>query len=105
MLALVTAPPDHAEAIAREVVTARLAACANIVPGLKSVYWWQGEVQEDEEALLLLKTATDLVEPLKATLERVHPYENFELIVAPITGGSAAYIDWILASTSPADAG
>ena len=94
--------PDEATAlaIARLVVDRRLAACVNIVPGLISIYRWQGAVQRDSELLLILKTASTLYPRLEARLRELHPYQVPEIIALPIQAGLPAYLDWIAASTA-----
>jgi periplasmic divalent cation tolerance protein len=97
---LVTAPVERAREIATGVVEARLAACVNIVPGVESIYRWEGEVAEDREALLVIKTLRSAVEPLTAAIRAVHPYENFELVALGIDAGNADYLRWIVASVA-----
>jgi periplasmic divalent cation tolerance protein len=100
IVVLVTAPgADEAARIARAVVEERLAACGNVVPGLRSIYRWQGAVQEDAEALLVLKTTRDRFEALRARVLALHPYEVPEVIALPIEAGSAPYLAWIAAET------
>jgi periplasmic divalent cation tolerance protein len=100
IVVLVTAPtPDRAAEIARVVVGERLAACGNVVPGLRSVYRWEGKVQEDEEALLVLKTTRARFEALRERVLALHPYDVPEVIALPVVAGSAAYLDWIEAET------
>ncbi|HNW78002.1 MAG TPA: divalent-cation tolerance protein CutA [Candidatus Competibacteraceae bacterium] len=89
-----------AERIATCVVGERLAACVNIVPGLISIYRWQGAVQRDSELLLILKTASTLYPRLEARLRELHPYQVPEIIALPIQAGLPAYLDWIAASTA-----
>ena len=95
VIGLITAPVDRAPEIARAIVDRRLAACVNVVPTVRSTYWWQGEVQEDEESLLVVKTTAAAVPALDAALQEIHPYDVFELVVTPIEEGNAAYLDWI----------
>lgn len=103
VLCLITAPPAEAEKIATEIVEQELAACVNIVAPVRSVYRWQGAVQRDEESLLLAKTTSAAISELERLLDRIHPYDTFELIALDITAGSAPYLEWIAASTaSPA---
>lgn len=92
---LVTAPAERADDIARVLVQERLAACVNIVPSVRSVYRWEGEVQQDEEALLVVKTTADRLAALDARLADVHPYDTYELVALEVTGGNAAYLAWI----------
>lgn len=89
--------PDEgtAASIATQIVESGLAGCVNRVPGLTSVYKWQGELKTGTEVLLLIKTAADRVEALTAALLSMHPYELPEIIVVPVTGGHQPYLDWI----------
>ena len=99
----VTAPSQaEAEAIARAVVEARLAASVNIVPGVSSLYQWEGAVREAGEAMLWIKTRADLVEPLTAMVKALHSYACPCVIALPITGGNPDYLAWIDTETAPA---
>lgn len=99
-LVLCTCPDaDTAGRIATVLVEERLAACANLVPGIVSVYRWQGAVQRDAEVLMLLKTRADVFDTLAARLRELHPYEVPEIIAVGIEAGSPAYIGWLLAET------
>jgi periplasmic divalent cation tolerance protein len=102
-LVLCNAPPDRAEEIARAVLEPRLAACVNIVPGVVSLYWWEGEIQRDPESTLLIKTTADRLPALTAALLAAHPYAVPEVIALPIVPGegNAAYRAWIAAETAP----
>ena len=97
--------PDEASAarIARTLVDERLAACVSRVPGLLSTYRWDGQVQEDAEVLLLIKTTADAVEALQARLLELHPYEVPEMIALDIAAGLPAYLDWLRDSVSVSD--
>jgi periplasmic divalent cation tolerance protein len=103
LVVLVTAPSaEQAAALARALVEERLAACGNVLPGLRSIYRWKGAVQEDGEALLLLKTTRARLEALRARVVALHPYEVPEVIALPVEAGHAPYLAWIVDSTSPA---
>lgn len=93
--------PDAAtaERLAGVLVEERLAACANLVPGIVSVYRWQGAVQRDTEVLMLLKTRTETFDALAARLRELHPYAVPEILAVGIDAGSPAYIEWLLAET------
>jgi periplasmic divalent cation tolerance protein len=96
LLVLVTAPTaDEAARLARALVEARLAACGNVVPGLRSIYRWEGAVQDDAEALLLLKTTRDRFEALREAVLRLHPYDVPEVLAVPVEAGSAPYLAWL----------
>ena len=96
VLALSTAPDaDSAARVARTLVDERLIACANLVPGLTSIYRWQSAVQTDAEVLLLMKTRRALVGRLKERLPELHPYDVPELLVVGVTDGLAPYCAWV----------
>jgi periplasmic divalent cation tolerance protein len=100
LLILCTCPDNEsAAAIARTVVAEHLAACVNRIPGLTSVYRWQGEIHEDGEVLLLIKTRRELFEALRARLVALHPYEVPEVIALEITAGHAPYLEWLRSET------
>ena len=89
--------PDQATAqnIAEQLVDKQLAACVSILPGLTSLYQWQGKRETAQEYLLLIKTSYAVYETLEQTLTALHPYELPEIIAVPIERGSTAYLDWI----------
>ena len=96
MVVLSTAPDEAVGArIASALVERRLAACVNIVEGVRSLYWWEGKVRDDAEVLLICKTDDAHVTELTAALEELHPYDCPEVVALPVTGGSAAYLSWI----------
>lgn len=90
---------EEAQDIARTVVNERLAACANIIPGMRSCYWWEGQVQEDSEIVLLLKTPALLVAPLTERIKALHSYTVPCIVALPITGGNQDFLNWIAAET------
>ena len=95
VVCLVTTPPEQARPIAQALVERELVACVNVVGGVQSVYRWKGEVEHDEEALLVIKTTREAVAALERALEELHPYETFELVALEVSGGAAAYLSWI----------
>jgi periplasmic divalent cation tolerance protein len=100
LVVLVTAPSaEKAAELARALVEERLAACGNVVPGLRSIYRWQGAVQEDTEALLVLKTTRARFEALRDRILALHPYEVPEVLAVPVEAGSARYLGWIAEET------
>ena len=99
MVALVTCPAELAEDFARKLVQNRLAACINIIPRVVSVYRWQGAVEKDDEALMIIKTSRSRIVEIEQCLAEIHPNEVFELITLPITGGAQNYLDWLTAET------
>lgn len=95
--------PTVAEAkeIAKTVVEDRLAACANILPGMHSIYQWQGKIEQAEECVVLFKTRTTLFQALEACVKEMHKYSNPCIVSLPVTAGSAPYLDWIMNETKP----
>ena len=93
---LITAPDrDTGTALARALVGEKLAACVNLVPGIRSIYRWEGEVEEGDEVLMVVKTRAARCEALAARVRDLHPYDVPEVIEMPVEGGSPAYLDWV----------
>lgn len=90
---------DEASALAQSVVQARLAACAQITGPITSTYWWDGQVEQDDEWLLLIKTSADCLDALTDHLNERHSYDVPEVVAVPITGGSRAYLSWVTDET------
>jgi periplasmic divalent cation tolerance protein len=99
-----TATPGVAQALARTLVERRLAACVNVVPGVVSIYRWQGEVHADPESLIVIKTTRDRLADLLAALHELHPYEVPEALVVAPESGAAPYLRWLAAESRPAEA-
>lgn len=95
--------PDTAERIADALVEERLAACVNIVPGMRSVYRWQDRIERTDEVLLMIKTMPDRFDPLKARLLALHPYELPELIAVETDLGHPDYLGWVATQTRRKD--
>ena len=93
--------PDQttAERIPEAPVAGRLAACANVVPGLISIYRWQGQVRREAELLLIIKTRGVVYSLLEARIRELHPYEVPEIVALPIQAGAAEYLGWLADST------
>lgn len=99
----VTAPTaEEAAAIGRVLVEARLAACANVFDGLRSIYRWQGRIEDAREAALILKTREELVPALTEKVRALHSYACPCVVSLPLTGGSADFLAWIRDETAPA---
>ena len=91
----ITAPRGKGEELAAKLVESRLAACVNVVNGVRSVYWWKGRVERDEEDLLIVKTTESRLEELIRLVKEVHPYEVPEVIAVPIEKGLPEYLAWV----------
>lgn len=102
LVVLVTASGrDEADRVASALVEEGLAACVNVVPGVRSVYRWQGRVERADELLLVIKTARHLLTDLVARVTGLHSYTVPEVVALPIRGGSAAYLDWLAGAVLP----
>src|SRR5271163_3011513 len=97
---LVTAPDlKTARRLARAALRQRLAACANLIPGLESHYWWRGTMESSREVLLLFKTRASLLRKLERLILAEHPYDTPEFVVVPLTGGAEKYLAWLKRET------
>ncbi len=92
------ATPGESRKIARALVASRLAACVNILPGVHSVYRWQGKLVGDRECLMVIKTTRRRFEAVRLAIQKVHSYATPEIISLPIIAGSRPYLDWVEAS-------
>jgi len=93
--------PDSksAQALAHHLVEQRLAACVNLLPAMRSVYRWQGQIEQAEEIQLVIKTCVDRLDALSAAIRLHHPYELPEIVAISTSAGLPAYLDWIRAQT------
>jgi periplasmic divalent cation tolerance protein len=102
-IVLVACPdPGIADQLARGLVEARLAACVQQLPGVRSTYRWQGRLEQSDEVLLLAKTVADRVAPAIAWLRSRHPYELPEILAVEAVAGLDAYLQWLGQETRPA---
>ena len=92
---------EQAEGIGRALVEERLAACVNILPGMRSIYQWQGTIETAAETVLLAKTRQSLADALVARVKALHTYEVPCAVLLPITGGLPEFLSWIEAETGP----
>lgn len=100
---LATAPDqDTGETLIRTVVDERLAACGNIVPGVASIFRWDGRVERAAEVLLILKTTEDVVPALQARVAALHPYDVPEILSLAVDDGHEPYLEWVGAETGEA---
>lgn len=96
VVALSTCPNEQAARhIAERLVTERLATCVNRVGGIRSTYFWDGRLQDDEEVLLIIKTTAVKLAGLRDRMNELHPYELPELIALHVADGNEAYLDWV----------
>ncbi|WP_017599152.1 divalent-cation tolerance protein CutA [Nocardiopsis lucentensis] len=86
---------EGAERVARSLIEHRLAACAQVSGPITSFYRWEGEVQTDEEWMVVAKTSADRVDGLTAHVVEVHPYDVPEVVAVPVTRGNASYLSWV----------
>ena len=100
LLVLVTAPELRtARRLARAALERRLVACANLVPGLESHYWWQGKLEKSPEVLVIFKSTAPLIRELEQIILANHPYDTPEFVVVPVRSASERYLAWWLAET------
>ncbi len=98
---LVTVPDRNtAMKIAEDIVSARLCACVNLIPGIESIYHWQGKIEYGDEILMVIKTQQSRLEALDARIRNHHPYAVYEFIALPVDYGNNNYLKWIHDSTS-----
>ncbi len=101
-VALSTAPDaDTGARIAQALVEERLAACVNVIPGVRSIYRWQGEIEDEREVLLVIKTRAERLDALAERLRVLHPYQVPELLAFSVAGGSTPYLEWMLEGATP----
>ena len=99
------ATPEEAEKLARILLDRRLAACVNVIPGVRSFYRWQGAIESAGECLLLVKSSRELFASIGALLEKEHSYEVPELLALPVVEGAANYLNWLTANLRSASEG
>lgn len=96
---LCTCPSDAAATVARILLEERLVACVNIVTGVRSLYWWNGSIEDAEESLLVIKTPVAKYDDLERRLNQIHPYDVPEILSLGVDNGSEAYISWVYDQT------
>lgn len=97
---MTAATVEEAERIGAALVEERLAACANVIDGMRSIYRWEGKVKVDREAVLIAKTRIDLLDALTERVKALHSYDIPCVVGLPIAGGNADFLDWIGAETA-----
>ncbi|WP_075832442.1 divalent-cation tolerance protein CutA [Deinococcus marmoris] len=101
LVVLVTLPPERAHDMARTLVAEHLAGCVNILPGIQSVYRWQGDVAEDPESMLLIKTSGEKYPELEARIKSLHPYEVPEIIALQYDRALPEFQSWLRDALNP----
>jgi len=100
IVAFITASnEEEAAKIAKELVEARLAGCVNIVKDIRSIYSWQGKIEDDKEVLMIVKTQKAIFDPLMKKVKELHSYSVPEIIALPIVEGSEDYLKWLKEAT------
>lgn len=103
IVVLITAPnEDKAAQISHALVEARLAGCVNIIKGIRSIYHWQGKIEDEPEVLMMAKTQRHLFPALLKKVKELHPYTVPEILALPIVEGSAEYLNWLKEVTGEA---
>lgn len=102
---ITTSGEDEAHEIGRKLVDEKLAACANIIKGMESVYRWKGGIVTDKETVLIAKTTELRYEALEKRVKELHSYEVPCIVAMPVAHGSAGYLDWIVEETGSRGAG
>lgn len=95
-----TANQDEASKIADLVVQSRLVACASTIPTIRSTYWWEGKIVNEQETLILMKTTSDKVLELQEAIRKVHSYKVPEIIAISVEHGFRPYLDWVRSEVS-----
>jgi len=90
---------EEARAIARTLVEEQLAACANLVPGAESIYWWKGVIESSSEVMAFFKTTDDAYKRFESRLKELHPYKLPEIVAIEPWGGLPAYLQWVMSNT------
>jgi periplasmic divalent cation tolerance protein len=104
LVVYITAPSEEEAAkIAKALVKERLAACVNIIKDIRSIYSWQGKIEDERELLMIVKTRTELFSSLKIRVKELHPYSVPEIIVLPVVDGSEEYLAWLRETTKQSE--
>lgn len=105
MIYMTAASREEAETIGRALVAERLVACVNILPGMRSIYWWDGKPTEDDEVAVIMKTRRELVDRVCSRVRDMHSYDCPCVVALDITAGAREFLDWIETETKSAAPG
>ena len=97
---ITTGSMDEAKTIAKELVSSRLAACVNIIDNMNSMYWWDGEIQDDREVILIAKTRESIVPELIEKVKSIHSYDCPCIVSLPVLDGNKAFLEWVVDETT-----
>ncbi|MDO8870246.1 MAG: divalent-cation tolerance protein CutA [Methanobacteriaceae archaeon] len=95
LIYITTSSEDESSLIGEKLVSERLVGCANIISDIKSFYWWQGNIENDQESILLVKSLVSKVDDIIKRVKELHSYENPAIIALPIINGSQDYLTWL----------
>jgi periplasmic divalent cation tolerance protein len=99
LIYITTGSMDEAKTIGKELVSSRLAACVNIIDNMNSMYWWDGEIQDDREVIIIAKTRESIVPELIEKVKSIHSYECPCIVSLPISDGNEAFLQWVAKET------
>jgi periplasmic divalent cation tolerance protein len=99
LIYITTGSMDEAKTIGKELVSSRLAACVNIIDNMNSMYWWDGEIQDDREVIIIAKTRESIVPELIEKVKSIHSYECPCIVSLPISDGNKAFLEWVVKET------
>lgn len=95
LIYITTSSEDESSLIGEKLVSERLVGCANIIRDIKSFYWWQGNLEKDQESILLVKSLVSKVDDIIKRVKELHSYENPAIVALPIINGSQDYLNWL----------
>jgi len=95
LIYITTSGEEESKKIAKKLLEERIVACANIIPSMKSFYWWEGEIEEDKESILILKTRSDNLDTIIRRVKDIHSYDIPCILEIPIQNGSEDYLNWL----------
>ena len=96
-----TCSAEHAERVLRSLLEERLVACGNLIPGVRSLYWWEGEICDDAEVVMLMETTAELAGPASQRLAEIHPYDVPKVVTLDPADCHPPYLEWLRSVTKP----